>query len=146
MCRTRGDRGLHVGVKSSDRNGAGLRCREGINDFSHDGVVVDVLDTRNLFQHLLIFVVDTVVQSRVFEDTLRSRASFVRREGWRSCDLFPRERRASDNAVLTLLSLFTSRRTGCRGVRVVLRCTSVVMVVSCHCDGGKKCVVSTNCE
>ncbi len=70
---------MHVVVKHIDRNGAALRCRKGINDFSHDGVVVDVLVTRKLFKHLLDFVVDTLVQCRPFENTLRSRGSFVRK-------------------------------------------------------------------
>jgi hypothetical protein len=78
MRRARGgDRDLHVVVKCSDGNGVVLRYRKGINDCSHDGVVVDVLDTRKFFNLLLEFV---GMKDRRFHDGRRG--SFVLREGW----------------------------------------------------------------
>jgi hypothetical protein len=84
-----GDRGVHVVVKSSDRNDETLHCRKGINDFSHDDIVVDVLDTHTLFKHLLDFVVDVLVHRRVF--TLKvcrfeTQHDFVQSENFRSLE------------------------------------------------------------
>ncbi len=75
---------MKVGVKSSERNGAALRCRKGINDFSHDDVVVDVLSTRKLLSISSILLESRIVVAMTVWASLfawRRRGLFVIKEG-----------------------------------------------------------------